>query len=88
LDNSLEQGSFLDGGSDLISSRLRTKGRTRIPQPIRNALRLKEGDELVYQIEGESVILSKAPRRRKQDDPFHTFGQWHSAADRKAYSNL
>jgi antitoxin PrlF len=72
----------------LITSRLTTKAQTTIPQPIRNALRLKEGDELVYQIEGERVILSKAPPRRAQDDPFHTFSEWDSAADRKAYANL
>ena len=72
----------------MITSRLTTKAQTTIPQPIRNALRLKEGDELVYQIEGERVILSKAPHRRAQDDPFHTFGEWDSAADRKAYANL
>jgi antitoxin PrlF len=72
----------------LITSRLTTKAQTTIPQPIRNALRLKEGDELVYQIEGERVILSKAPHRREHDDPFHTFGEWDSAADRKAYANL
>ena len=72
----------------MITSRLTTKAQTTIPQPIRNALRLKEGDELVYQIEGERVILSKAQRKREADDPFHTFGEWDSAADKKAYANL
>lgn len=72
----------------MITSRLTTKAQTTIPQPIRSALRLKEGDELVYQIEGERVILSKAQRKKAAEDPFHTFSEWDSAADKKAYANL
>jgi antitoxin PrlF len=72
----------------MITSRLTTKAQTTIPQPIRVALHLKEGDELVYQIEGERVILSKALRNRVADDPFHTFSEWDSAADKKAYADL
>jgi antitoxin PrlF len=72
----------------VITSRLTTKAQTTIPQPIRAALRLKEGDELVYQIDGERVILSKAQREKAADDPFHAFREWDSAADRKAYAKL
>jgi antitoxin PrlF len=49
---------------------------------------LKEGDELVYQIDGERVILSKAQGKKAADDPFRTFIEWDSAADRKAYAKL
>ena len=52
------------------------------------ALHLKEGDELVYHIEGERVILSKAQRKKEADNPFHTFREWDSVADKKAYANL
>jgi antitoxin PrlF len=72
----------------VITSRLTTKAQTTIPQPIRVALQLKEGDELVYQIDGERVILSKAQRKKAADDPFRTFVEWDSAADRKAYAKL
>ncbi len=72
----------------MITSRLSTKAQTTIPQPIRAALRLEEGDELLYQIEGERVILSKAPRKKDADDPFRTFSEWNSAADQKAYAKL
>ncbi len=72
----------------MITSRLSTKAQTTIPQPIRAALKLKEGDELVYQIEGERVILSKAAKKTEADDPFRTFGEWDSAADKKAYADL
>ena len=71
----------------MIKSKLSTKAQTTIPQPVRDALRLKEGDELAYEIEAGRVILTKASAS-PADDPFATFGEWESEADRKAYANL
>ena len=73
----------------MITSKLSTKAQTTIPQPIRAALHLQDGDELVYQIDGQRVILTKAKRKLQQaEDPFRAFSEWSSAADRKAYGNL
>jgi antitoxin PrlF len=72
----------------MITSRLTTKAQTTIPQPVRSALNLKPGDELSYQIQGRRVILSEAHRRRSGDDPFKTFSEWDSEADRRAYADL
>ena len=72
----------------MITSKLTSKSQTTIPQPIRSALKLKEGDELLYEIHGEQVLLMKARQVFEGDDPFRTFGEWDSAADRKAYGNL
>jgi antitoxin PrlF len=58
-----------------------------VPAPVRTALRLKAGDELVYSIEGERVILTKGDRR-PVEDPFATFDEWSSEADRQAYADL
>jgi antitoxin PrlF len=71
----------------MIKSKLTTKAQTTIPQPVRAALHLRVGDELVYQIEGERVILSKAPPV-PVDDPFATFSEWDSDADRAGYAEL
>jgi antitoxin PrlF len=71
----------------VITSRLTTKAQTTIPRPIRAALQLKEGDELVYEIEGDRVILSKA-KNKVEDDPFRSFGEWDSEADARAYAKL
>ena len=71
----------------MITSRLTTKAQTTIPQPVRVALKLREGDELAYQIEGARVILTKA-QDVAADDPFRTFQEWDSEADRKAYGKL
>ena len=72
----------------MITSKLNGKAQTTIPQPIRAALRLREGDELVYEIVGERVILSRAQQVRGSDDPFRLFSEWDSDADRKAYCRL
>jgi antitoxin PrlF len=52
------------------------------------AFKLKEGDELVYEIRAEWVVLTKSGHVSEGDDPFRTFGEWNSAADRKAYGDL
>lgn len=71
----------------MIVSKLSTKGQTTIPQSVRTALGVREGDELVYQISGDRVTLSKRQRVEK-DDPFLMFEEWDSEADRAAYANL
>lgn len=71
----------------MITSKLTTKAQTTIPLPIRHALRLHEGDEISYSIEGDVVTMRKAPTVTAED-PFGTFNEWDSDADRKAYRDL
>ena len=72
----------------MISSKLTSKAQTTIPQPVRAALHLEPGDELVYEIVDQRVILTKARRVSRTDDPFRTFREWNSDADAKAYADL
>lgn len=71
----------------MITSRLSSKAQTTIPQAVRTALRLKQGDEIVYMIEGDRVLLAKAAEPTR-DDPFTCFSEWDSEADRRAYADL
>jgi antitoxin PrlF len=71
----------------MITSKVTSKAQTTIPLSVRNALRLKEGDELAYRIDGENVILTKYARA-PADDPFRTFGEWAAEADQEAYGSL
>jgi antitoxin PrlF len=71
----------------MITSKLTSKAQTTIPQPVRAALRVREGDELVYTIEGDRVILTKATQTVR-DDPFATFDEWASENDQRAYGKL
>src|SRR5690606_1602193 len=80
--------NFLTSEPVMITSKLTSKAQTTIPQPVRAALKLQEGDELLYVVEGDRVILTKARRGALVDDPFRTFSEWHSEADEKAYGGL
>jgi antitoxin PrlF len=71
----------------MITSKVSSKAQTTIPQPVREALRVREGDELAYKIERGRVILTKAARA-PADYPFATFGEWASENDRRAYGKL
>ena len=71
----------------MITSKLTSKAQTTIPQPVRMALHLAEGDELAYEIDGAKVILTKASDRGVED-PFGAFTEWDGDADRKAYAKL
>ncbi len=71
----------------MITSKLTSKAQTTIPQPVRAALHVSEGDELVYTIDGDRVMLSKA-QPTHIDDPFAAFGEWASEHDRRAYAEL
>lgn len=71
----------------MITSKLTSKAQTTIPQPVRSALKLREGDEIAYLIADDHVVISKATSPAAED-PFATFGEWDGEADRKAYANL
>jgi antitoxin PrlF len=77
----------------MITSKLTSKAQTTIPRPVRAALGVAEGDEVAWSIEPGRVILSKAPPRSLRDarvpeDPFGTFTEWDSEADRNAFADL
>ena len=72
----------------MITSRLTSKAQTTIPQPVRVALRLREGDEIAYVIEPGRVVLTRAQSNSTADDPFRTFAEWDSPADTEAYAGL
>jgi antitoxin PrlF len=71
----------------MITSKITSKAQTTIPHPVRAALQIHKGDELVYRIDGDRVILTKA-KREPTEDPFATFSEWSSEADQRAYGEL
>jgi len=71
----------------MITSKITSKAQTTIPRAVREALRVREGDELAYKIERGRVILTKAAHM-PADDPFATFAEWGSENDRRAYGDL
>lgn len=71
----------------MIISKITSKAQTTIPLAVRKALRLKEGDSLLYVIEGDLVTLRRV-NEMADDDPFATFSEWASDADCAAYADL
>lgn len=71
----------------MITSKLTSKAQTTIPQPIRAALHLAEGDEIAYSIDGDRAIITRVSHAR-EDNPFTAFDEWNSEADRRAYAGL
>jgi antitoxin PrlF len=73
-----------------MHSRLTAKSQTTIPKHVRDRLRLKPGDVVKYEIEGDRVILSKATA---VDVAYlsqleKTLGEWDTPEDAAAYDNL
>ncbi|HVH02292.1 MAG TPA: type II toxin-antitoxin system PrlF family antitoxin [Amaricoccus sp.] len=69
----------------MIQSRVSSKAQTTIPAAVRKALGLREGDLVNYRIEEGRVVLTRA---EPAEDPFATFVEWDSAADREGYAGF
>ncbi|MEP0773411.1 MAG: AbrB/MazE/SpoVT family DNA-binding domain-containing protein [Acidobacteriota bacterium] len=48
-----------------MRTRVSTKGQVVIPRAAREALGLEQGDELEVRVEGERILLEKAPQERE-----------------------
>jgi len=73
----------------MIQSRITSKAQTTIPAPVRKALGLREGDLVTYVIGDGRVVMTRAePAVEAGDDPFATFAEWNSPADRDGYAGF
>lgn len=71
----------------MISSRITSKAQTTIPRAVRAALKLGIGDTIVYAIEGDHVVMTKAASTTV-DSPTACYDEWGSENDRRAYAGL
>ena len=72
------------------SSRISSKGQVTIPVEVRQALDLKAGDLVVYEMDGDVVKLKKL---EPFDAAFHlavseTLQEWSSKEDEEAFGDL
>ena len=44
-----------------VAARLTSKGQVTIPKAVRDALGLREGDEVVFRVEGARAVLARTP---------------------------
>ncbi len=71
----------------MIVSKLTSKARTTIPQAVREALSLRDGDHIAYAVERDRAVITKACEMQTEP-PLATFHEWSSEADCKAYRGL
>lgn len=74
----------------MISSTLTTKAQTTVPRAVRDTLKLKPGDRMSYELREDHVVLKRIVVADDDDDgwdPFATFWEWDSEADRAAYGD-
>lgn len=78
-----------DGGT-LKFSKVTARGRTTIPKSIREAAGLYAGDVLVFETDGDQVVVRKAARAR--DDHLRglsdALSEWTSPQDEEAWRDL
>jgi antitoxin PrlF len=43
------------------SAKITSKGQVTIPKPVRDALQLREGDELLFRVERSRAVIAKTP---------------------------
>lgn len=44
-----------------IAARMSSKGQVTVPKPVRDALGLEEGDDVVFRVEGNRAVLARTP---------------------------
>ena len=71
----------------MVTSKITSRTRTTLPKAVLIALDLNQGDKLVYLIKDRTVMLPRYEARVPKD-PFPTFTEWDSDADRTAYRRL
>jgi antitoxin PrlF len=71
----------------LIVSKITSKAQTTVPRSVRAALKLGVGDTIVYAIEGDHVVMTKAAAP-SSDSPTTMFEEWDTDNDRRAYGEL
>ena len=72
----------------MILGRITAKAQTTIPRAVRLALGLMPGDDVVWEIEGDQVVMTRA---RVATDlfvgNFDSFTEWGSDADCQAFDH-
>ena len=74
----------------VLVSRISSKGQVTIPKKVRETLRARPGDSVVYEIDGNTVRMRRA---EPFDALFHTslsgtLEEWHSPEDEEAFRDL
>lgn len=72
------------------TSRVTSKGQVTLPKEVRDALEIRQGDVLAYEVQDKAVILKKV---EPFDWAFHgavaeTLEEWNTPEDEEAFGDL
>lgn len=76
--------------TEYAASKLTSKYQATIPAPVRLALALNKGDEIIFDVRGEDVVL----RKKVQTDASYLSGveqhlsEWHTPEDDALFNAL
>ncbi len=72
----------------MILGRITAKAQTTIPRAVRAALGLKPGDDVVWEIDGDQAVMTRAGAGPDAFvGNFDSFTEWASEADCKAFDH-
>lgn len=74
----------------MIHSRITSKAQTTVPAAVRRALGAEPGDELRWELDGDTATVRRVVGTREDDwpvTPFAIFTEWATDAD-SVYDNL
>lgn len=72
----------------MIIGRITAKSQTTIPRAVRLALGLSPGDDVMWEIESDQVVMTKARMASEAFiGNFECFTEWESDADCKAFDH-
>lgn len=72
----------------MISSKMTSKAQTTVPRAVRAALKLGVGDTIVYAIEDDHVVMTKAVAPSPEGPASSGLEEWNTENDRQAYASL
>ena len=45
-----------------VAAKVTSKGQVTVPKAVRDALGIKEGDEIVFRVEGQRAVMARTPK--------------------------
>jgi antitoxin PrlF len=72
----------------MIHSRITSKAQVTLPRAVRKALGLKSGDDIIWEIDGDRAVVTRAGEPDMFVGNFSTFTEWDTEADREAFRDL
>ena len=69
----------------MIRAKLSSKSQIVVPKAVRERLAVGPGDDVIFRVGPDGVVVDKAPA---EDEPFAAFHEWSSPDDDEAYADL